>query len=382
MDAADKHVVLVKAFRTLGGEDSELKAAFEQFRKVVQREEGIVRNATLASIQDLKIEVGDVHGGVKENLALTEQIGHNTDAIVARFLLARLQMGVLSSQPSAEKVQESLHVLPTKINAFYEDAIQRIEVQPDEDRQLARRALTYVYHTRRPLHLEELQHALSVEAGMIELDESGYPEMEIVLRVSAGMIRIDEKSNAVALVHHTLQEYLQQNPTSLLPQPESEMANVCLIYLSSDAFNTGPCRDGQVLEQRLQEYRFLAYASQYWGSHFICEKLHQDTDLLFRFLKSEEKLASSVQVQYTSRNRLQDGHNRFPRKFGPLHVAAFWGLDETSSSLCDEGIDMNTRDSYGMTPLHLAARHGHLTVVRDLLERGADVNISSNTDSS
>lgn len=84
MDTADKHVALVKAFRALAGEDSELKAAFEHLRKVVQREEGIVRNATLAGIQDLKIEVGDVHGGVKENLALTEQIGHNTDVIVAR----------------------------------------------------------------------------------------------------------------------------------------------------------------------------------------------------------------------------------------------------------------------------------------------------------
>lgn len=43
-----------------------------------------MRNATLAGIQDLKVDVDDVHGGVKDNLALTEQIGYNANLIVAK----------------------------------------------------------------------------------------------------------------------------------------------------------------------------------------------------------------------------------------------------------------------------------------------------------
>jgi ankyrin repeat protein len=36
------------------------------------------------------------------------------------------------------------------------------------------------------------------------------------------------------------------------------------------------------------------------------------------------------------------------------------------------GVDPNTRGSYGWTPLHWAARHGHTRTAKALLEAGAD----------
>jgi hypothetical protein len=74
---------LVKAFRTLAGEDDELKSAFDHFRKVVLREQGIVRNATLSGVRDLRLETGVLLAEVKQNQALSEHIDRNTDVMVA-----------------------------------------------------------------------------------------------------------------------------------------------------------------------------------------------------------------------------------------------------------------------------------------------------------
>ncbi|KAF7454353.1 Goodbye domain containing protein [Pyrenophora tritici-repentis] len=65
---------LVKAFRALAGEDDELKSAFNQFRKTIQREQGIVRNSILAGVQHLKLGNKAVHKDVTETLVLTEGI--------------------------------------------------------------------------------------------------------------------------------------------------------------------------------------------------------------------------------------------------------------------------------------------------------------------
>ena len=55
--------------------------------------------------------------------------------------------------------------------------------------------------------------------------------------------------------------------------------------------------------------------------------------------------------------------------------AARKGDAEAVKKLLDEGVDVNTRFRYDATALFYACDHGHLEVVKVLLERGADMSI-------
>jgi ankyrin repeat protein len=59
-----------------------------------------------------------------------------------------------------------------------------------------------------------------------------------------------------------------------------------------------------------------------------------------------------------------------------LHFAADDGLIDIARLLIEKGkIPINTHDQTGWTPLHLAAGHNHLDIVKLFLENKAEINI-------
>ena len=57
-----------------------------------------------------------------------------------------------------------------------------------------------------------------------------------------------------------------------------------------------------------------------------------------------------------------------------IHLASAAGDVNQVQLLISSGVDINSRDSSGNTPLHLAARRGHKEIVEILLDKGAEVN--------
>src|SRR5258707_164785 len=74
---------LVKGFQNLvKGEDDELNAAYGHFHKMVNQEEGAVRNAILAGVEQLKKEGRATHADVKVGLAMSGRTEQNTETIM------------------------------------------------------------------------------------------------------------------------------------------------------------------------------------------------------------------------------------------------------------------------------------------------------------
>ena len=273
-------------------------------------------------------------------------------------------------------VRKHMDAPPIGVYAVYEDVLKRITEQPHEDRRLAKRALCYIYCARRPLILDELRHALAVEQNDNALDSTAIIDTDTLIDIAGGLVRVDQESGTLRLVHYTLQEYLKKNYGVLLQDPEAELAKACLTYLSFDVFGDGPCISEGALDRRLQIYPFLDYASHYWGQHVLGSQTQIEL-VVVAYLEDHQRISSFVQILHLGTRRRPGQWNRFPTKFGPLHVLAHWGLSHLLAFYLTKGVDINSQDSYGTTALQLAAKYGHEHLVELLVEYNAEKDMEN-----
>lgn len=178
-----------------------------------------------------------------------------------RFLLAQLQFDSLKGKMTKASLKSTLKVLPTGPKAYdhaYKDAMQRIEEQVEDRRELAKQILLWISYAKTPLTMAQLQHALAVEVGKSDFDEDNITDVEDMLSVCAGLVTVDE-SGVARLVHYTAQEYFDRTKQDLFPSAESTITTVCAVYLLFE-FETGPY-------EYLRTYPLYMYAAQNWGYH-------------------------------------------------------------------------------------------------------------------
>jgi ankyrin repeat protein len=270
-------------------------------------------------------------------------------------------------------VRKALSSLPDNIFDYYHEAMERIEQQETVLCNLAKDALSFISHTKRPLHVNELRHALGVWASDTDFEESQCVDDKLIISICAGLVKIDETRDVVRLVHQTLQEYFETFPEQLFEDPDSKIAKACLVYLSFDVFGSGPCVDGEALQERLEHHVFLPYAAHYWGHH-VRNSRDDYTKMVLKYLNDNSKLLSAVQVQYATSPRIKDWFDRYPKQIGPLHIAAWWGFPHIIKILLAEGVDITIRNSRGETPFLVAVQNNQRDAVELFLDNGNDIN--------
>jgi len=249
----------------------------------------------------------------------------------------------------------------------YTETLARIQAQPKSRSKLGMDVLMWVSHAERPLHVDELCHALGVE-GSTDLDTGNILGIETLLACSLGLVTVQESSSTVRLVHPILQEYLSNN-TILFPNPHSILAEVCLTYLNFPHVRLFRPTLGSVPPTA----PFVVYASCRWGTHARLETTAIVTNLALKLLdRYEEHISSKALLLHDVKVEEQPfAGDGAPIGFTGFHGAAYFGYVEVAIAILetDKG-DVQATDFHGNTAIAWASRRGHEEMVRMLLERG------------
>jgi len=109
-------------------------------------------------------------------------------------------MDSLMGKLNAREVRTALEQLPQETDDTYDEAMERIERQDDDCKQLAKRVLSWIIYVVRPLSVKELQYALAVVPNTTNIDPDDIIDDEILTSVCSGLVVIDEEQNVIGLV--------------------------------------------------------------------------------------------------------------------------------------------------------------------------------------
>jgi hypothetical protein len=180
-----------------------------------------------------------------------------------RFLLAQLHVDSLASAAalSVRHVRRKLQTLLTTLIATYEEAMKRIQSQEPEYSSIALKVLAWVTYVFRPLSLKELQHALAVEPGEVDLDDEMVMEAHTITTLCAGLVIVDTATDKVSLVHYTTKHYFENNRNVYFPGFHATITMSCAAYLAM------PALQNFTIWELAREMPLACYAAQYMGEH-------------------------------------------------------------------------------------------------------------------
>ncbi|KAJ7351361.1 ankyrin repeat-containing domain protein [Mycena albidolilacea] len=305
------------------------------------------------------------------------------------FLLAKFHVEALKTKNRIKSVRKALTELPKNLYDGYDVAMQRIEDQNEEDREIAHSTLIWVANAKRPLSVEELRVALAVEPETQQIDKENLLKMEIILGVCAGLVIVDKESSVVRLVHYTTQEYLDSIQAQQFPNAQAQITYTLLTFLNFDGFpelswtwarDLPPLVEGTIgTAFRQWGNGEIIVASYYGHTEVVCILLDKGADVNAAGGEYGSSLQAAAQGGHTEvvcilLDKGADVNIAGGRYGSSLQAAAQGGHTEVVRILFDKGADINAAGGFYGSSLLAAACWGYTEVVCILLDKGADVN--------
>ncbi|PLN76154.1 ankyrin [Aspergillus taichungensis] len=302
------------------------------------------------------------------------------------FLIAKLYTNLVQDEINEKRIRKVIQRLqnnPGLYDDAYDETMERINCQAHFAQGIAKTIFGWILFSKRPLSLLEIQHALAVEIGESEFDDTNIIDIEQLVSVCIGLVMVDRESNSLKFVHYTTKEYLERKLLQWFPDVHRIIALTCLTYVSLNVFDHGPCDNQEALDGRLTSYPFYKYSAQNWGHHF--QEQDGAESMAMEFLASESKVQGSSQVIFgfsddtRSKGQMSFFTNwkRHPivirEPLTAAHLAAYFGLTRLLAGMVTSYmIEVDIRDHVGRTPLSWATAYGHEDLVNMLLEHGAN----------
>ncbi|KAJ7278156.1 hypothetical protein C8J57DRAFT_1576421 [Mycena rebaudengoi] len=293
---------------------------------------------------------------------IEDQIIGNVDGM---FLLAKLHIDSLTTRNTIKAVREALKSLPTDLEDTYNEAMDRIEAQSQDDRNIAKRVLIWIANAKRPLSVTELCEAIAIEPGTKTFDRDGLLDPDIFLSVCAGLVVINLADGSVRFIHYTTQDYMDCVQASKFPSAQTEITHGCLTYLLYNDFLQLPSSSNK-LHALVQEHALLDYSFRYCLVHSAGQPELILRDMILAFLAHASTWLYKFwplirNKQYTPSS--WDIYNDDVKTSIDLFFSALFNLQETAKYLLAH--DTSIRDQHKEQSLIGATQSGSLGMIND-----------------
>jgi len=230
------------------------------------------------------------------------------------------------------KIMQNLGTLPTSVHDAYRRLLDRTTV----DREYVFKILSWIYHARRPLRMDELREAIVVEPEDTTLNREFLPSPDMVIECCEGLVVWERRGwvsgswiDAVRFSHSTVRDFVFNE--GLLPL--NYITRICLTFLSFEDFET-PCLDYGLYTERSGKYSFARFAASNWHIYMKGEGVEADEEVqtaCWRLIASRTKRESMGMMSETP-------HIVYWRNTNPtsLHFIARCGLNLLYQSLLVE----------------------------------------------
>jgi hypothetical protein len=284
-------------------------------------------------------------------------------------------------------LRKSLATLPATLDQTYDRILSMIN---KDDAEYAIRILRWLTFSARPLSVEEVAEVVAIDLARnpaFDCDEVLEDPLE-VLDICSSLITITtvEKiwdrpgTQIVALAHYSVQEYLmsdriKQGPAKQYSMQEAEchdeIAKASLKYLM-ELQQPFSAKD-------LKTHRLARYSAKFWSHHFrkTADRMGGTSHLALT-LFSRDNPAYFTWIQLSAGNvpgPSSLGRKRLQRTETPLYYAAQLGLRTIVRLLLDAGAE--AQDGCFENALQAASAEGKEQMVKILLDEGAEINKQS-----
>ncbi|KAH6903928.1 ankyrin repeat-containing domain protein [Coprinopsis sp. MPI-PUGE-AT-0042] len=286
------------------------------------------------------------------------------------FLHVKLQLEALRHCVNALQVEETLERFPTDIGAIYEETWGRILAQGPNFSNLAKLILLWITHAHGEITVDTLRHVVATSPETHTFDTNRMVPEGLLQSVCCGLVSVDNKTRLVRLIHYTARDAILPRILDLYSVPHATLAHVCLTHLSKRGFPNlkywegGTGDEDSDFETVLSNDCLLAYAHRSWVHHSR------------QWRRYKPVMVALTELVLNSTTFPLENSDSWVDFGGPLHVAAFYGLEDLISPASQLQPPNATTAIHRRSPLMLAAHSGHLACAEALLSLpGIDINL-------